>query len=303
MTRAIISLSFIVATVAALQSRGDDQPDKPATLARQILQDKKQQVLVSVRMIEVSLTKMREAGLKYPELTGSPQSKGEGKPSSDDYSHVPGLLGIVNPGHPLFAFLDDLQKKKVVAKTIAEPTLITVSGRAACFASGGQVPILQECVNGKLSTEFANFGSEVSLTAEDLGGGKIRLNVKPRFAELDKSLEISVGGRIVPGLKVRECQASADLASGDTMVLGGMPNNVLEYTNRDGIIVNQFNETEMLVLVSPRLIDPSEKDAKSVANRANGYYGPSGDKQQNLSARPTGNDAGGEFPTRASDKE
>ncbi len=258
--RRIVTLIAILAIChAPAQSRGDDQPDKPATLARQILQDKKQQVLVNVRMIEVSLTKMREVGLKFPELTGSALSKGDGKPSSDDHSQTPGLIGIVNPGHPLFAFLDVLQKK-VVAKTIAEPTLITVSGRDAYFASGGQVPILQQRVNGKLSTEFAKFGSEVTLTAEDLGGGRIRLNVKPRFAELDKSLEVSVGGRMVPGLKVRECQASADLASGDTMVLGGMPNKVLEYANRDGIVVEQIYETEMLMLVTPRLVDaPSAK--------------------------------------------
>jgi pilus assembly protein CpaC len=264
-TRAIISLSFIVATAAAFQSRGDDQPDQPATLARQILRDSKQQVFVSVRMIEVSLTKMREAGLKYPELTGSPSCKGDEKPPSDDHSHNSGLLGIVNPGHPLFAFLDELQKKKVVAKTIAEPTLITVSGRDAYFASGGQVPILQERVNGKLSTQFAKFGSEVNLTPAVLDGGRIRLNVKSRFAELDKSLEISVGGRIVPGLKVRECQASTDLASGDTMVLGGMPKNVVEYSHRDGVVVEQINETEMLVLVTPSLVEsPPGKEMKSV---------------------------------------
>jgi Flp pilus assembly secretin CpaC len=296
----LVALCAIFHTPA--QSRGDDQPNQPAPFIQQGLRVDKQQVLVRVRMIEVSLTKMREAGLKYPELAGSPLSKGDGKPSSDGHSHMPGLIGIASPGHPLFAFLDDLQKEGL-AKTVAEPALITVSGRQANFLSGGQIPILNQRVNGNLSTEFAEFGSEVNLKPEVLDGGRIRLNVKSRFAELDKSLEVSAGGRIVPGLRVRECQASADVASGDTMVLGGMPDNVIEYTNRHGTVLEQTNEKETLALVTPRLIDPNEQDGKSVANHANGYYGPSGDKQPSLHARPTGNDAAGQSPAGAGDKE
>jgi Flp pilus assembly secretin CpaC len=266
MQRIITLVALCAICQAPVQSHGDDQPDKPATLARQILQDKKHQVFVNVRMIEVSSTRMREAGLNFPELA-RPVSQGDQDPSSDGHSHVSGLLGIANPDNPLFALLDDLQKKGL-AKTASEPTLVAVSGCEAYFASGGQVPILNQRVNGKLTTEFAKFGSEIMLTPAVLDGGRIQLNVKSRFAELDKSLEASIGGRIVPGLKVRECQASADLASGDTMVLGGMPNNVVEYSNRDGGVFAQVVEKELLVLVTPRLTDaqPAE-EAKSEANR------------------------------------
>jgi hypothetical protein len=300
MTRAIVCLSFILASVAAVQSRGDDQPDQPATLARLILRDKQQrQVLVKARILEVSLTKMREMGLKYPEIADSAQSNDDLKPSSDDRSHKPELLGIVSPGHPLFAFLDDLQKKSV-AKTIAEPTLISLTGRDAYFASGGQVPILKQRVNGNLSTEFAKLGSEVTLKSEALGGDRVRLTVKPRFAELDKSLEVSVGGRIVPGLNVRECQASAELDSGDTMVLRGMPNKVVEHSSRHGKVIESMVEKELLVLVTATLSDvPTATGAKPVADGASGY---SSGAQPVLLARPTGSDAAGKFQARTGDK-
>jgi hypothetical protein len=299
----IMQRIFAIAAICAIfhapfQSRGDDQP---ATLARLILRDEQQkQVLVNVRMIEVSLTKMREAGLNYPELTGSPLNNDDTKSSADDHSHAPVLLGIVKPSHPLFAFLDDLQKK-VLAKTIAEPALITLVGRDACYNSGGQLPILQQRVNGNLSTEFATFGTELTLKSEALEGDRVRLTVKPRFAELDKSLEVSVGGRIVPGLNVRECQASAELASGDTMVLRGMPNKVVEHSSRHGKVIESVVEKELLVLVTATLSDiPTATRAKPVADGASGYS--SGAQQPVLLARPTGSDAAGKFQARTGDK-
>jgi Flp pilus assembly secretin CpaC len=313
MTRAIISVAFLIATTAASQSRGDDQPDQPATLARQILRDKQQrQVLINVRMIEVSLTKMREMGLNYPWLTDSPQTKDDAKPSSDDQSKWPGLLvqqrtGAVTPGigiaNPtVIAFLEDLQKKGLT-KTIAEPTLIALIGRDAYFHSGSQVPILQQRVNGKLSTEFATIGSELTFKCEALGGDRIRLTVKSRFAEFDKTLEVSTGDRVVPGLNVRQCGASAELASGDTVVLGGMPNKVIESTRRHGKVTESVVEKELLVLVTAKLIDaPVGQDAVSIANRPSGYYGSTHENQPHSQARPTGRDATEQLPARIGEK-
>jgi pilus assembly protein CpaC len=302
MQRIVTLVALCAIFQAAVQSRGDDQPDQPATLARQILRDTKRQVLVNMRMIEVSSTRMREAGLDFPEVTRSLLIKADDDRSSADHSHIPGLLGVVNPGHPLFAFLDDLQKKGL-AKTLAEPALITVSGREAYFASGGQVPILQQRVNGKLSTEFAKYGSEVNLKPEDLGGGRIRLNVKPRFAELDKSLEISSGGRTVPGLNVHEFQATCELASGETMVMRMTTNKVISTQGKGNRVNEDFVEMQMLVLVTPRLIDPpAAKDAKSAPNRANDHFGSSEDQQSGLHTRPTGDDSGGQLAGRVGGK-
>ncbi len=301
MQRIVTLVALCAIFQAAVPSRGDDQPGRPVTLARQILTDTKRQVLVNVRMIEVSSTRMREAGLDFPEVTRSLLIQGHDDRSAADHSRF-GLFGVVDPGHPLFAFLDDLQKKGL-AKTLAEPALVTVSGREAYFASGGQIPVLQQRINGKLSTEFAKFGSEVNLKPEDVGGGRIRLNVKPRFAELDKSLEISSGGRTVPGLNVRECQATCELASGETMVMRMTTNKIVSTHGKGNGVHDEPVEMQTLVLVTPRLIDPpTEKDPKSAANRPNGYYGSSQGEQLGLDFRPMGDDPAGQVAGRASDK-
>jgi pilus assembly protein CpaC len=98
---------------------------------------------------------------------------------------------------------------------MAEPTLVTVSGRPAFFNSGGEFPILVPSGLGTVSIDFKKFGTQVDFVPIVLGNGAIRLEVKPRISFLDATLSIQSQGLTVPGLSVREVDTGVEMKAGD----------------------------------------------------------------------------------------
>ena len=153
-----------------------------------------QQVMLHVQVMEVSRTKLRSLGFDWAYFNG------------DDYviQSVSGLIaqaaagagtatgtggdtiefGVVNGDNAFFGFLDALRDNSL-AKVLAEPTLVTVSGRAASFNSGGEFPILVPQSLGTIAIEYKDFGTRVDFVPIVLGNGNIRLEVRPQVSELD----------------------------------------------------------------------------------------------------------------------
>ena len=97
---------------------------------------------------------------------------------------------------------------------MAEPTLVTVSGRPAFFNSGGEFPILIPAGLGTVSVEFKKFGTQVDFVPIVLGNGNIRLEVKPRVSFVDPTLSVTSQGITVPGLNVREVDTGVEMKAG-----------------------------------------------------------------------------------------
>ena len=88
-------------------------------------------------------------------------------------------------------------------KILAEPNLVTVSGRPASYQVGGEVPYPQPTGFGNISIEFKPFGTKIDFVPIVLGNGSVRLEVRPQVRELDESLGILVHGTTVPGFTSR----------------------------------------------------------------------------------------------------
>ena len=152
-----------------------------------------QTVLLHTKVMEVSRTKLRTVGFDWANFNG------------DDYviQSVSGLIdsaasaagtavgggdsvrfGIINPNNRFFAFVEALRENNLV-KILAEPTLVTVSGRAASFNSGGEFPIPVPQSLGALSIEYKTFGTRVDYVPIVLGNGRVRLEVRPSVSEID----------------------------------------------------------------------------------------------------------------------
>jgi pilus assembly protein CpaC len=138
-----------------------------------------QQILLKVKVMEVNRTKLRRAGVDWSYFASS----GVGTVSSvsgliSEVSQLtrsadaitpnveggPGVVnnlgsfqfGIIDGRDVFFGFLDFLQQRDI-AKTLAEPNLVAVSGRPAQFNVGGEVPILIPQSLGTTSIEFKPF--------------------------------------------------------------------------------------------------------------------------------------------------
>jgi pilus assembly protein CpaC len=183
-------------------------------------------------------------------------------------------FGIIDGGSSFFGFLEALREDNL-AKILAEPTLTTVSGRPAFFNSGGEFPVLVPQALGTNSIEYKKYGTQIDFVPIVLGNGRIRLEVRPRVSELDRTQSNGTGA---PGLKVREVETGVEMQAGQTLALAGLVQyrsegqfrglpwvSEVPYLGAAFRRVNhEMNEVELLILVTPELVDPL--DAHQVAN-------------------------------------
>jgi pilus assembly protein CpaC len=244
-----------------------------------------QQVLLKVKVMEVSRTKLRRMATDFAILGsgGSFFSTGVSGLLSDTTNAVGGVqtvtgspgtaakFGIVNGNNAFFGFLDWLQENQV-AKILAEPNIVAVSGRPAQFNDGGEFPIVVPQSLGTSSIEFKKFGTQVDFLPIVLGNGNIRLEVRPRISERDDSHAVVIpgtGGISVPALTVREVDTAVEMKAGQTFALAGLVQQRTESLNRglpylsDMPIIgvpfrkteDTVNEVELLILVTPEFVD------------------------------------------------
>ena len=155
-----------------------------------------QQVMLHVEVMEVSRTKLRALGFDWAHFSGNDYIIqtvsgliGEAIPGGGSVTGSGGetiSFGIVNDNSAFFGFLEAL-RENALAKVLAEPTLVTVSGRSASFNSGGEFPILVPQSLGTIAIEYKQFGTRVDFVPIVLGNGNIRLEVRPQVSELDNA--------------------------------------------------------------------------------------------------------------------
>ena len=109
-----------------------------------------QQILLHVKLMEVSRTKLRQLGFDWANFNGDDaivqsvaglisSAELDGRQRSPVPASETIAFGIVNNANSFFGFIDALRQYNLV-KVLAEPTLVTVSGRPASFSSGGEFP-------------------------------------------------------------------------------------------------------------------------------------------------------------------
>jgi pilus assembly protein CpaC len=237
-----------------------------------------QQILLHVKVVEVSRTKLRELGFDFwtnnKSFFLSSTVSGTAVPSASP-SGVFGptgletaRFGIVSDGSTFFGLIDALREYDL-AKIMADPTLTTVSGRPAFFNSGGEFPILIPAGLGTVSVDFKKFGTQVDFVPIVLGNGNIRLEVKPRVSFIDPSLNVTAQGITVPGLNVREVDTGVEMKPGQTLAIAGLVQSRVESSSRGIPYLDDLpyfgaafrkqhekvNEIELVVLVTPEIVD------------------------------------------------
>jgi pilus assembly protein CpaC len=181
------------------------------------------------------------------------------------------FFGVSDQSKALYGFIEALRQHNL-AKVLANPTLVTLSGRQADFLVGGEQPIP---VNGTITAptvSFKAFGTRLTFLPTVLGGGKIRLDVVPEVSTTDFTNASTIGGLSVPQFVVQRLHATVELQAGQTLCLGGLLQTTTAAQSQKvpflgelpGIgtlfrrVSYQTVENELLVLVTPRLFNPLE---------------------------------------------
>lgn len=219
-----------------------------------------QQVMLKVRVAELVRTSSRELGFNFRVLT-------------DSFS----LSHLISGGGNVSAILSDGDVKFLLkaistngyGKILAEPTLVTISGKTARFLAGGEFAVPTAVgVDGiaSTSTTFKGFGTELEFTPTVLDKDRVRLEVAPSFSSLNS--DAAVGG--IPGLNARSVETTVDLREGQWLAIAGLIQDeqsgqrtrlpfLGDLPKLGGWFGDQDTsryETELIVLVSPELVHP-----------------------------------------------
>jgi pilus assembly protein CpaC len=180
---------------------------------------------------------------------------------------------LFRPDLNLGATIRALQAKQL-AEILAEPNVLTVSGKSASFLAGGEFPFptLQGggAGIGQVTIQFREFGVRIHFLPTVTARGTIRLVVTPEVSSLDFANGLTVQGFTVPGLATRRVQTEVELASGQSFAIAGLLDNRLTETLNKvpglgdipllGKIfqskLESRSRSELLVLVTPEVVDP-----------------------------------------------
>jgi pilus assembly protein CpaC len=249
-----------------------------------------QTVLLHVKVMEVSRTRLRTLGIDWNYVTGTDfvvssvsglitsgaSTAGFAGGASDTFR-----FGITD-GTQLFTSLIEALRKDNLVKVLAEPTLVTMSGRPASFLVGGEFPILVPSGIATATVEYKEFGTRVDFVPIVLGNGAIRLEVRPTVSEIDESRNVSVGTFTVPGLRTRTVDTGVEMQAGQTLALAGLIQEKVEAENKGLPWISELpyigapfrrvqesvNEIELLIMVTPEIVDAM--DSQSVRLRGPG---------------------------------
>ena len=252
----------------ALASYGD----KALPIDRSQVEVRSHTVQVEVRVVEFSRSVLKQAGLNL-------SSYGPNSHGFSFLSTSPGVLseafnlalnfGNANKGRGMQATLQLLQQNGL-ARVLAEPTLVTVSGQSASFLSGGELPIPVPQGLGTTSIEYKPFGIGLSVTPTVLSNDRIVLKVAPEVSDIDYANGVNIGGSAVPAISTRRADTTIELGDGESFVIGGLVSRATS-SSVDKVpllgdipVIGSFfrnnrytmNEKELVIIATPHLVKP-----------------------------------------------
>lgn len=239
-----------------------------------------QQVMLQVRFAEVNRRAIHELGLSLftsrPGFTSRSTTQQFAAPDFQDddlvfsdflniffFQRTEGIGGMLRALNQN----GDLQN-------LAEPNLIAYNGQEAQFLAGGEIPVpTVSGSTGNVSITYKEFGVRLRFRPT-IAGDAIRLHVRPEVSALDFANGVTLSGFRIPALTTRYAETDVELRDGQSFAIAGLLNNVGQADQAAIPILSQIpiigsifksrarrsEQTELLVLITPRLVRPLNPD-------------------------------------------
>ncbi|NBB82407.1 MAG: type II and III secretion system protein family protein [Alphaproteobacteria bacterium] len=265
-----------VATAAA------SVPD-PALVDNRMLVDGPQQVNLRVRIAEVQRTLVSQLGINWQALNATAGNFTFGLLTRNAPASLGGNLVAAGAGSvftsnwtdgaaSIDTVLDALEEEGFVS-ILAEPNLTAMSGESASFLAGGEFPVPVAQDDDTLTIEFKEFGVSLSFVPTVLDPHRISLRVRPEVSQLSSNGAIEINGLTIPALTTRRAETTVEMASGQSFAIGGLfQSNIAQgddgvpYMNDLPVLGPLFSsqrfqrqESELVIIVTPYLVEPSSE--------------------------------------------
>ena len=238
------------------------------------------QVNIRVRFAEVSRQQLLSYGVNWNALvnagnfsfglvTGGPLASAAANGATNliggGFSSGSGSVDVL---------LDALQSNGIL-EILAEPNITAMTGQTASFLAGGEIPVPVPVSNELVGIEYKPYGVSLMFTPTLLPGERIGLRVRPEVSSLDGSSTVEIAGLTVPTFRIRRADTRVEVGSGQTFAIAGLfQRNNSQDMDRLPLLGDmpvlgslfrsrrfQQNETELVILITPYLVEPSgERD-------------------------------------------
>ncbi len=238
-------------------------------------------VQVDVKVVEFNKTAMRQVGLNLSKTNGGfswgfgPRSSGKGDSGSigGSGSAVSSAFSLVYQSAHNFLGSLDLMEGNGMARVLAEPSLVALSGQSASFLAGGELPVPQAQGLGATSISYKPFGIGLTVTPTVLDSNRIALKVAPEVSDLDYSNGLEMNGVQMPSISTRRADTTVELGDGESFVIGGLvsrstSSQVSQVPLLGDIpVIGAFfrdlkykkEDKELVIIVTPHLVNPIAK--------------------------------------------
>jgi len=251
------------------------------------------EILLEVKFADVNRTLETQLGINILSLPGAknigtistqqfspPQlvspSTGTGASGATSAIGLSNLLNvfIFRPDIDFAATIQALEENNVL-QILAEPNLMTESGKEASFLAGGEFPfpVLQGSTGSGfagITIQFKEFGVRLNFTPTLTADGMIHLKVKPEVSSLDFTNALTIQGFLIPALTTNRAESEVQLRDGQSFAIAGLLDNrvtdqfeKIPWIGDVPILGKLFQsrsltktKNELLIVVTPRIVHP-----------------------------------------------
>lgn len=247
-----------------------------------------QQVLLEVRFIEVNRNAGRELGVSwFGKRANDPSGRGIGTGRVDpDFSNGirfnPTLVSGSIPFGTIVAqvlgggitadILVQALEEKGLARRLAEPNLIALSGEKASFLAGGEIPIPIAEDDGRITIQFKEYGVRLNFTPVVLNNGLINLKLEPEVSQIDENTVFRTNLIEIPAFITRRASTTIEVRDGQSFAMAGLLQSIhrksqdqLPWLGQLPVLGTLFRsssfqeeETDLVIIVTPHLARPAK---------------------------------------------
>lgn len=235
-----------------------------------------QQVMLKVKIMEMSRSSLREIGTDFEidYLGGDTEwllNDNEGGALTATPRAIGGFIFDNGNFSPLQAALRLLEDEGM-ANILAEPNLSAISGEQAGFLAGGEFPVPTSVdENGNVVVTFRQFGVSLNFRPVVLSNDRISLQIQTEVSSLDNTNAVTgAGGIVIPGLDIRRASTTVEMGSGASLMIAGIMQSQaikalqglpgIKDTPVIGDLIKSRSfdraETELVVMVTPFMVKP-----------------------------------------------
>lgn len=246
------------------------------------------QVMLEVRIAEIQRSNLRELGI------GLEGSKNRFNFDTTAGGAVGGAFGALSSIEGPNKYFDSIEvtvealEQKGLAKLLAEPNLVALSGQEASFLAGGEIPVPVDNGDDGITVSYKEFGIGLKFKPVVLSESKINLKFQSEVSAIDPSQAFQIGGGInLPAFVTRRTGTTVEMGDGQSFAVAGLLQNnannlIKQYPILGDIPVLgalfrstdfQREETELVIIITSHLVKPAV--AGSLRNLTDSFIPPS----------------------------